>query len=290
MKSLTQRFTGVHRQWPVYVFLSLLALLMLFPVLTMALSSLMGPGELRESYGAVLGAGGENILWKPLPQYPTLQPFVELLLDSPDFFVMFWNSCRQVFPILLGQTMVGMPAAWAFARYRFPGRKVLFWLYMVLMVMPFQVTMVSSYLVLSRLSLMDTHLAICLPGIFSTFPVFIMTRFFSDLPDEWIEAARIDGAGSLQLLWHICIPAGKPGIAAVTVLMLLETWNTVEQPLFFLKDPSLFPLSLFFPALTADNFGSSFAAAIMMLLPPVLVFLCGRQELEAGIGHLGIEK
>ena len=117
-----------------------------------------------------------------------------------------------------------------------------------------------------------------------------MTRFFSDLPDEWIEAARIDGAGSLQLLWHIGIPAGKPGIAAVTVLMLLETWNTVEQPLFFLKDPALFPLSLFFPALTADNFGSSFAAAIVMLLPPVLVFLCGRQELEAGIGHLGIEK
>ena len=150
--------------------------------------------------------------------------------------------------------------------------------------------MLSNYFMLDRTGLLHTRWAFILPCIFSTFPVFIMTRFFSDLPDEWIEAARIDGAGSLQLLWHICIPAGKPGIAAVTVLMLLETWNTVEQPLFFLKDPSLFPLSLFFPALTADNFGSSFAAAIMMLLPPVLVFLCGRQELEAGIGHLGIEK
>lgn len=290
MKSRTHRFTDVHRQWPVYVCLSLLALLMLFPVLTMALSSLMGPGELRESYGAVLGAGGENIFWKPLPQYPTLQPFVELLLDSPDFFVMFWNSCRQVFPILLGQTAVGMPAAWAFARYRFPGRKILFWLYMVLMVMPFQVTMVSSYLVLSRLSLMDTHLAICLPGIFSTFPVFIMEKFFRAIPDSLLEAARVDGAGAFTIFWHIGVPLGLPGVMSALILNFLEYWNAMEAPMTFLKTKAKFPLSLYLPEITTDQMSVSFAASVVMMLPAILGFLWGQEYLQAGIAASGLKE
>ena len=113
------------------------------------------------------------------PMYPTLRAYVELLLDSPGYFVMFWNSIRVTAGILLGQILVGVPAAWAFARYDFPLKKPVFTVYITLMMMPFQVTMLSNYLVLDRLGLMDTLWAVILPGAFSTFPVFIMYRFFT---------------------------------------------------------------------------------------------------------------
>lgn len=130
--------------------LAMFCLLFWVPVLVMFPNSFMGPEELKAAYGGVLGGGGQAVQMELLPVYPTLRPYVELLLDSPDFFVMFWNSVKQVVPILLGQVLVGMPAAWAFGRYRFTGRRILFLLYMILMIMPFQVTMVSSYLVLSN--------------------------------------------------------------------------------------------------------------------------------------------
>ena len=161
----------MHKKFiPVYVILSIAGLIMILPVLMMLSNSIMGGQELKEAYGAVLGGDTGKLSARLLPVYPTLAPYVELLLDSPDFFVMFWNSVKQVFSVMLGQTFVGTMAAWAFARYEFRGRRPLFLLYMILMVMPFQVTMVSSYLVLSKLSLLDTHLAVILPGIFSTFP------------------------------------------------------------------------------------------------------------------------
>ena len=125
--------------------LTIFCLLFWVPVLVMFPNSFMGAEELKASYGGVLGGGTEAVRLELLPVYPTLKPYVELLLDSPDFFVMFWNSVKQVVPILIGQVLIGMPAAWAFGRYRFRGRRILFLLYMILMIMPFQVTMVSSY-------------------------------------------------------------------------------------------------------------------------------------------------
>ena len=186
--------------------LTIFCLLFWVPVLVMFPNSFMGAEELKASYGGVLGGGTEAVRLELLPVYPTLKPYVELLLDSPDFFVMFWNSVKQVVPILIGQVLIGMPAAWAFGRYRFRGRRILFLLYMILMIMPFQVTMVSSYLVLSELSLMDTHPAIILPGIFSAFPVFIMQKFFRSIPDALVEAAMVDGAGQFRIFLHVGVP------------------------------------------------------------------------------------
>ena len=101
---------------PVYAVLILAGFVMVLPVLMMACNSFMGPQELKEAYGAVLGEGRENLSARFLPVYPTLRPYVELLLDSPDFFVMFWNSVKQVFSILIGQTAVGTMAAWEIGR------------------------------------------------------------------------------------------------------------------------------------------------------------------------------
>ena len=270
--------------------LAMFCLLFWVPVLVMFPNSFMGPEELKAAYGGVLGGGGQAVQMELLPVYPTLRPYVELLLDSPDFFVMFWNSVKQVVPILLGQVLVGMPAAWAFGRYRFTGRRILFLLYMILMIMPFQVTMVSSYLVLSNFSLMDTHLAIILPGVFSAFPVFIMQKFFHSIPDALVEAAMVDGAGQLKIFLHVGVPLGMPGIMASVLLNFLEYWNAIEAPMTFLKTKAKLPLSLYLPQITTDQVGSSFAASIVMMLPAVLIFLWGQEYLEQGIVASGLKE
>lgn len=273
-----------------YVLLAAVGFVMVFPVTMMIFNSLMGALELQESYGSVLGTGTGEVSMHLLPKYPTLLPYVELLLDSPDFFVMFWNSCTQVFPVLIGQILIGMPAAWAFGRYRFRGRKPLFLLYMILMVMPFQVTMVSSYLVLSRLNLLDTAYAVILPGVFSTFPVFIMEKFFRSIPDALIEAAKVDGAGPLQIFWQVGAPLGVPGIMSSLILNFLEYWNAIEAPMTFLKTKSKLPLSLYLPEITTDQISVSFAASVIMMLPAVLGFLWGQEYLQQGIIASGLKE
>lgn len=271
------------RKWLIGVILVFVAFFIWIPLWLLVSGSLMGASEASQNLAPVLEDKAGSALWPLLPQYPTLRPYIELLFDSPEFFVMFWNSCRQVFPVIIGQVLIGAAAAWAFARYRFRGKKALFFLYIVLMLMPFQVTMVSSYLVLDGLGLMDSIWAIILPGAASTFPVFIMVRFFAAIPSAVTEAAALDGASPFQIFWRLGLPLGAPGILAAIVLGFLEYWNALEAPLTFLRDKSLWPLSLYLPAISADNAGISLVASVIMLIPALLIFLFGQKYLEQGI-------
>ena len=190
--------------------------------------------------------------------------------------------------MLLGQLLIGAPAAWAFARLKFPGRRGIFALYVLLMVLPFQVTQVSNYLVLDCLGLLNSHLALILPGIWSTFPVFIMTRSFEAVPGALLEAAYLDGAGELQAFFLVGLPAGYPGIVTAMVLSFIDAWNALEQPVAYLKDMSLWPLSLSLPEIVSDKAAVAFAAGIVMMLPPVLVSERGGRT-GAGFGSLRCE-
>lgn len=279
-----------HRKKLLYIPIMLVGLLMLLPLCLMVTNSFLGVREIQEAYGIVLEESGEEFSFRILPQYFTLRPYVELLLDSPDFFVMFWNSSRQVFPILLGQIVIGMPAAWAFSRFQFRGRRRLFFGYMVLMILPFQVTMVSNYILLSKLSLMDTHLGLIVSGIFSTFPVFLMEKFFKALPEAMLDAARVDGASELQIFIKLGMPLGMPGMMSAVILCFLEYWNAIEAPMTFLKTKAKFPLSLYLPNITTDQLSSSFAASIVMMIPAVLIFLWGRDYLQQGIEASGLKE
>lgn len=270
--------------------ISMLALIIWLPLWMIVTGSFMGNIELRDYLGGIIEGGNGMASWSALPKYPTLRPYVELLFDSPRFLAMFWNSCIQVIPSIIGQLIVAVPAAWAFARFRFPGRKVLFFLYIVLMILPFQVTMVSSYFVLNKLNLMDTHLALILPNVFSAFPVFIMVKFFQAIPDSLIEAAKLDGAGEGMIFFGIGIPMGMSGIVSIVVLDFLEAWNAIEQPITFLKNKALWPLTLYLPNITPDKIGLSFAASVIVMLPALLIFLCGQGYLEQGIAASGIKE
>lgn len=259
------------------------AMVAVTPVVFLIGGTFMENREIYDCVAPVLNGEDGYVRWHILPWYPTMQNVVEILLDSPKFFQMFWNSVKITVSILAGQLLFGMPAAWGLAQYSFRGKKVIYMLFIILMMMPFQVMMLSEYLVLDRLHLMDTLAAVILPGIFSTFSVFIMYRFFCGIPKSMMEAARIDGAGELQIFFCIGLPLGSSGILSALVLSFLECWSMIEQPMTFFKTKSLWPLSMFLPEIGADNAGFSLCASFAAVLPAIFVFLSGQDYLEQGI-------
>ena len=156
--------------------------------------------------------------------------------------------------------------------------------------MPFQVTMLSNYLVLDKLHLLNTHGSIILPAIFSTFSVFIMYRFFCNIPKSIIESARVDGASELVIFAKIGIPLGMPGIMSAVVLQFLEYWNLIEQPLTFLKDKTLWPLSIYLPNITLENADIAFTASAVTLIAAIIVFFAGQSYLEQGIAASAVKE
>ncbi len=274
----------------VYTTLFLLAAVIFFPIIFAVGGAFMNQWELEAYLGPVLGGAKGMASWTLLPKAPTLQPLVEILIDSPQFFVMFWNSIQMSAWIVAGQLLFGVPAAWGLSRFHFPGKKVVLMLYIVLMLMPFQVLMLPEYLVLDDLHLLDTQWAVILPAVFSTFPVFIMYRFFCGIPEPILEAARIDGAGNIQIFLRIGIPLGAAGIVSALILGFLEAWNMIEQPMTFLKTKALWPLSLYLPEIGLKEAGAGFAAALMMLVPALLLFLLGQEYLEQGIAAAAVKE
>ncbi len=253
------------------------------PVLFLLSGSVMSRYELNQSLLPLMADQDELITWAFFPRYPTFRHYLRILFQTPQFFVVFWNSMKIAVLTLAGQFFIAVPAAWAFSVYRFRGRKILFTLYIVLMLMPFQVTMLSSYLVLNHLELLDSHSAIILPAVFSAFPVFLIYRDFCNLPKGLIEAARIDGAGEWKIFFRIGLPLASGGILSAGVLGFLEYWSLIEQPMAFLEDQTLWPLSLYLPEIGPEQAGYSFVAAVITLIPAVFVFLAGREYLEQGI-------
>jgi len=273
-----------------YIPLVSLALLVWWVIWFMVMGSLMSLEELRFTIGPALSEDGGRSVWPLLPSWPTLQPLVRLLLDTPQFFVMFWNTFRLVIPSIVGQLLIGAPAAWALSRFRFRGRKIVTTVYIALMLMPFQVTMVPNFLVIDRLGMMNSIWAVILPFAFSAFPVFIMIKGFDAVPRALLEAASIDGAGPIRTFVSVGLPLGMPSILAALVLGFLEVWGAIEQPMTFLNDPSTWPLSLFLPQIVAEELGLAMAASLLMLLPAVLFFFFGQKYLELGIQAAGVKE
>lgn len=272
------------------IILMMITLLMIIPLIMIITGSFMGESEVIKSISPIMDNKDAMVSWPVIPQYPTLKPYIELLLDSPIFFKMFWNTCFQVFISIALQLIVAVPAGWSFAQYKFRGKNILFLIYIMLMILPFQVTMVSSYLIFDKLHLMDTHFSIIIYNVFSTLPVFILSKFFKGIPKSLIESARIDGASEFEVFKKIALPLGFPGILSVIVLDFLEYWNNIELPMTFLKNKALWPLSLYLPGISTDNLGVSLAASVIMLLPALLIFLWGQKYLEEGIIASGMKE
>ena len=274
----------------VFIILFLLSISMCFPIFLLLGGSFMSKGEISGYLAPILKGGKEYVSWSIIPMYPTIQSYIKLFFDTPEFFVMFWNTMKITFFTLFGQLIFAVPAAWGFARYKFPLKKILFTIYIVLMLMPFQVTMLSNYIVLDKIHLLDTHWSIILPAAFSTFPVFIMYTFFHNIHDAIIEAARIDGASEMQIFFKIGIPLGMPGIMASMILNFFEYWSLIEQPMTFLETKALLPLSLYLPNITLENADIAFVSSAVASIMAITVFLAGQKYLQQGIAASAVKE
>lgn len=274
-------------------FLFLIVLAILFPVVLTVSNSFMSEEEIGRHYDALnsgdSAAAGKNAIIRLIPETATLSQFGEVLLKRPKFLLHFWNSVKLTLPIIIGQAIVGTLAGFAFAKLAFPGRDRLFFVYLLTMLMPFQVTLVPNYLVADKLGFLDSYGAILLPGIFASFGVFLMRQFMSSIPNAYLEAVKIDGAGHIRAFIHIALPLAKPGIAALILLSFVDNWNMVEQPILFLTEPIRQPLSVYLAHIAEGARGVAFAASVLYMAPMVLIFLYGEEHLVEGIQMSGIK-
>ena len=279
------------RRAVVFTLLAILAFVMCYPVLFILTGSLMSGDELSSRLSELLFyKGGGYVDWALFPRKVSPESFRELFLFQPGFFRLFWNTVLITGGVLLGQLLLAAPAAWGFAQYKFRGRGLLFTLYIILMMLPFQVLMLPEYIHLGAMGLLNSLPAVILPGVFSTFPVFIEYNFFRGIPSSVVEAARLDGAGEPDIFLRIGLPAGRAGIAAAMMLQFLEYWSIIEPPMAFLDSPAKWPLSLFIPSISVDNAGIAFVASLIAMFPAILIFRIGQPALEGGIAAMGVKR
>ncbi|MDE7197545.1 MAG: carbohydrate ABC transporter permease [Lachnospiraceae bacterium] len=290
MLEIRKKWKKRRGAWAAAVICLFPAALICAPLLMIPGGALMDGAEINRILAPVLGEGKGFAVWHLIPLYPTIGHFYRLLIESPAFYQLFWNTVGMTAAVLFGQLAVGLPSAWAFAAFQFRGRDFLFGLYVVLMLLPFQVMLLPQYIILQKLELYNHPAAVILPAIFSTFPVFIMYRGFTQIDAEIMEAARLDGAGELQIFLQIGLPLGKMGIQSAVVLSFLENWNLVEQPMAFLEEQAKWPLSLYLPQIDIGQAGFAFAVSVVVLIPALFVFALGQDALEEGIACIGVKQ
>ncbi len=261
-------------------------------------NSLMSQTELSANYGMSFlqrPAGGktymaERVNLKFIPDKVSFSQYVTTLIKSPDYLLKFWNSVILVVPIVLLQVGVAAVAAYGFTRWRGKVRSFIFFFYVILMLMPYQVTLVPNYLVSSWLGLLNSRWAIIFPGAFAPFSVFLLTKFMRRIPVSLIEAAKLDGASEWQIFTKVCIPQCRSALYSIAILVFIDYWNMVEQPLILLPDTTKQPLSVYLSAINAGEVGLAFAIATIYMIPSLLLFLHGEEYLVEGIANSGSVK
>lgn len=280
------------------VMLFAMAEIFLFPLIFTIANSFMSEQEIENSYSMVTPDNSEqqnNAFYgkyagiKLIPDRVTIKQYYTALIKRTQFLVKFWNSAIIVIPIIFGQIIVSSMAAYAFAKINFIFRDKLFFAYIIIMMMPFQVTLVPNYIMASRLGLVGSYSSIILPGIFGTFGVFLMRQFMIYIPDAYVESAKVDGAGQLRIFFGIILPMAKTALAALSILVFIDNWNMVEQPLIFLQDVNMHPLSIYLSSINKGEMGIAFAASTIYMLPMLLVFLYGENYLVQGIQLSGLK-
>lgn len=276
------------------IFAAAAALIFITPTLLTITNSFMSQTEINANYGMVFGTGSdsrtfisERINLKFIPDIVTAQQYITAFIKAPDYLLKFWNSVILTVPIVIFQTAVAVFASYGFARLRGRLKEIVFFLYIVLMLMPYQVTLVPNYLVADKLGILNTRWSIILPGIFSPYAVFLLTKAMKRIPSTYFEAAMLDGAGEFRIFTEICFPMVRSAVFSVLILVFIDYWNMVEQPLIMLSDESMHPLSIFLSKINSGDTGLAFAVAAVYMAPSLLMFLYGEEYLVEGIAYSG---
>ena len=265
--------------------LSLTAVIILLPIVITALYSFFSPDEIkafmdtRSSYDAA-----QFMEIKLSPNMFSLSQYYKILIEDMTILRYFVNSAMYTGAILLGQALFIPAMAYALSRFRFPGRDALFFVIIMLMLLPFQVTMVPNVITLRAMGLLDTVWSVILPMTVAPFYIFLLRQYMVGLPNDMIEAAQIDGAGTLRCFVHVVMPVCQPILGAAIALSFADCWNLVEQPLTYLTaHTELYPLSVAFNQLTQKSTGVEFAGAALYTLPALFIYLFFQNDILEGV-------
>lgn len=266
----------------IWMLLIAVALAMLLPILWMFATSLRPPAQ---SFSL------------PPSFFPTQWRWENywnvITSDRIKYPLLFWNSIYLAVTVTFLQLLTCSMAAFAFARLRFPGRDLLFFIFLASLMIPGAVTMVPLFMIVSQLGLTDNHLSIILPAATSAFGVFLLRQFFMTLPSELSDAAKIDGAGHFTVYWRIMLPLVGPGLSALAVFAFLGNWNNFLFPLLFLtsRDKMTLPLALVSLSgyMGSGSQSEILAAIFMSILPIALIFVFAQRFVLQGIALSGIK-
>ncbi|MBQ8973360.1 MAG: carbohydrate ABC transporter permease [Clostridia bacterium] len=265
--------------------LFLLAVVMLIPIVVTLLYSFFSPSEIR-AYMETRN-NFDSAAWMDVrlsPNMFSLAQYYEILIRDTTVLQMFVNSAMYTCAILAGQALVVPMLAYALSRFTFRGRDAIFFGILMLMLLPFQVTMVPNVLTLRQLGLLNTVWAVILPMWFTPFYIFLLRQFMVGLPNELLEAAQVDGAGTVRCYFHIVLPVCRPVIGAAVALSFADCWNLVEQPMTYLSQRTdLQPLSVMFNQLVEKSSGIEFAGAALYILPALFIYLFFLEDILTGI-------
>ena len=265
--------------------LSLLALVILLPVVMTAIYSFFSPAEIKAFMGTRGSYDASAFMQiKLAPSMFSLSQYYNILIEDMTILRYFVNSAMYAAAILLGQALLIPMMAYALSRFRFPGRDAIFFVVIMLMLLPFQVTMVPNVLTLRTLGLLDTAWAVILPMTVAPFYVFLLRQYMVSLPGDMLEAAQIDGAGTWRCFIHVVLPVCRPVLGAAVALSFADCWNLVEQPLTYLTTRTdLYPLSVVFNQLTEKSTGVEFAGAALYTLPALCIYLYFQADILEGV-------
>ena len=265
--------------------LTLLALIILIPLVVTFLYSFFSPAEIKAFMGTRGSFDADKWMEVRLsPRVFSLSQYYEILIRDNSILKMFVNSAMYTVGILLGQAVVVPAMAYALSRFNFRGRDVIFFGIIMLMLLPFQVTMVPNVLTLKQIGLLNTVWAVIVPMWFSPFYIFLIRQFMVGLPNELLEAGEMDGCGTIRCYLHIVMPVCSPIIGAAVALSFADCWNLVEQPMTYLSQRTdLQPLSVMFNQLVQNSTGLEFAGATIYILPALFVYLFFLKDILTGV-------
>lgn len=265
--------------------LGLLAIILLLPMAQAFLYSFSSITEMQ-AFMKTRGNFDESRWMEShlIPHMVSLLQYHQILIADNTVLRLFLNSAMYAALILLGQAIIIPAMAFALSKFQFPGRNALFFMIILLMLLPFQVTMVPNVLTLRYMGLLDTLWAVVIPMWFAPFYIFLIRQFMVGLPGELIEASEMDGAGAMSTFLRVIIPVSRPILGAAAALSFAESWNLVEQPLTYLTTRTdLQPLSTMFNQLATENTGFEFAGATLYILPALFIYLFFQEDILSGI-------
>jgi len=270
------------------------AAMSLAPVVFVLSNSFMGTTEIAARYTSQItphsffGVTSGNMHYMDMgfiPDLITTSAWEEILVNDPSNLRFMWNSIILVVPIVLGQLVIAPLAAYGFERAKSKHKEKLYFAYILIMLLPMQALLVPHFIAANFLGINNSYFAIILPAIFASFGVFLIRQQMKGFDKEIIEAARIDGASELTIFIRIVLPNIKPAMTALAVLAFAEAWNIVDQAVVFLRDEFTMPMSVHLSTGLAGNIGIVFALSSLFMIPALIIFIYGQDDLGEGIGY-----